>query len=231
MDGSEGEQTSLGVDYNVRTPADYDATVGHPLLVVYSPATMVDPTQVEELTGLTDPATARGYVVAYLSHVPAADEADWDDAGSVPEQIIARWCIDERRVYTTGQSDGGTIASITGMFDVTNPRPAAIAANASGVSTVTLNGVDCPAPLPVMVLHSENDSHYPVPSFGLEPSQWWADCASCTASGTTLSNGCVAYDGCDDGVEVQYCEGSEEHNEWPPMNEAILDFFDRFVAP
>jgi polyhydroxybutyrate depolymerase len=230
LDGAVGELTPLGVDYNVRTPADYAPTVGHPLIVVYAPAGG-SATTTEQFTGLTAPATARGYVIAYLNHVLPSGDAQFADAGTVPQQIIARWCIDERRVYTTGHSDGGSLASVTGLFEVTDPKPAAIAPSAAGVSTSTLSSVDCPAPLPVMVLHSSNDSLFPVPSFGLEPSQWWASCASCAGPGATLPNGCIVHDGCADGVEVQYCEGTGQHGSWPPLNEAMLDFFDRFVAP
>ncbi len=46
------------------------------------------------------------------------------------------------------------------------------------MSTSTLTTVDCPAPLPVMVVHSTGDTLFPVPDFGLEPSEWWANCAT-----------------------------------------------------
>src|SRR5687768_11718006 len=44
------ELTPFGVDFNVRTPDDYDATVAHPLVVVYSPAGVTDPSQTEDFT-------------------------------------------------------------------------------------------------------------------------------------------------------------------------------------
>ncbi len=231
IEGAVGELTPMGVDYNVRTPAGYDPTVAYPLIVVYAPAGVTNPTQTEQFTGLTAPATARGYVIAYLNHVAPSGDPEFEDAGKVPEQIIARWCIDVRRVYTTGHSDGGSMASVTGLFEVTNPRPAAIAPSAAGVSATNLAGLQCPTPLPVMVIHSSNDGLFPTPDFGLEPSEWWAGCGSCTLPGTTGPGGCVVYGGCADGVEVQYCEGTGQHGSWPPINEAMLDFFDRFVAP
>jgi hypothetical protein len=39
------------------------------------------------------------------------------------------------------------------------------------------------------------------------------------------------YEGCADGVEVQYCEGTGQHGAWPDPNEMMLDFFDRFPGP
>src|SRR5262245_14515750 len=65
-EGSVGELTPSGVDFNVRTPAGYDATAAHPLLVVYSPAGVTNPVQTEQFTGLTPDAIARGYLVAYV---------------------------------------------------------------------------------------------------------------------------------------------------------------------
>lgn len=48
---------------------------------------------------------------------------------------------------------------------------------------------------------------------------------------TTGANGCVVYEGCAGGVEVQSCEGTGSHGSWPSIKKAMLDFFDCFVAP
>jgi polyhydroxybutyrate depolymerase len=231
VEGATGELTPKGVDYNVRTPPSYDPTIGHPLIVVYSPAGVTNPAQTEQFTGLTAPSVARGYLIAYVDHVSPASNAQLADAGKAVEQIVARWCIDEHRVYVTGHSDGGSVASLTGLNALTSPRPAAIAPSAAGVNGDYLAQVACPTPLAVMVLHSKDDSLFPVPGFGAEPADWWAGCASCQGAGATLPNGCEVHDGCTGGVEVQYCQGTGQHGKWPALNEAMLDFFDRFAAP
>ena len=52
------ESTSKEVPFNVRTPANYDPTIAHPVLVVYAAAGN-DRYETEGLTGLTAEANAR----------------------------------------------------------------------------------------------------------------------------------------------------------------------------
>jgi len=214
------------VTYNVRTPADYEPTVGHPLIVVYSPAGVTNPAQTEQFTGLTTPATSRGYVITYVNHVSPASQPDIQDVALVPELVVASWCIDTQRTYLTGHSDGGSMAWLMALYDLTTPRPAAIAPSAAGVNSTYLAQVSCSTPLPVMILHSSNDSLFPVPTFGFEPAEWFANCNGCSSTSTTASNGCQAYSNCPAGAETQYCQGTGSHGQWPPMNTHILDFFD-----
>jgi polyhydroxybutyrate depolymerase len=229
-EGASGERGPAGLDYDVRIPAGYDATVGHPLLVVYSPAGVTQPLQTEQFTGLTPSAGARGYIVAYVNHT-VPDTARFADAGRIPELVAARWCVDSARVYLTGHSDGGTVASVVVLDQLSSLPPAAIAPSAAGVPAGYLAQSGCPPTTPVMVLHSKNDGLFTPPEFGSGAADWWASCATCGAAGAPLANGCVSYEGCGDGVDVQYCEGFGSHGQWPPMNDAMLDFFERFTFP
>ena len=62
-----GESTGEGIKYNIRTPLNYDPTIAHPLLMVYSPAKS-NRAKTEKLTGLTLKATTAGFIVAYADH-------------------------------------------------------------------------------------------------------------------------------------------------------------------
>ena len=55
-----------GVTYNIRTPLNYEATRGHPLLIVFAPA---DHSRFasERLVRLTRQATERGFIIAYVN--------------------------------------------------------------------------------------------------------------------------------------------------------------------
>jgi polyhydroxybutyrate depolymerase len=226
VEGAVGELTPMNVNFNVRTPMGYDATVGHPLLVVYSPAGVTDPTQTEQFTGLTPDATARGYLVAYVNHRSPQQQAAIVDLGTVPGLVSARWCIDESRVYFTGHSDGGSVTTVLALLGTT-PPPTAIAPSAAGVNESYLAAQTCPGPLPVMVIHSQNDGLFPPPAFGQAPADFWAGCSSCGAPGAPLADGCVPYGGCAMPSEVMYCQTTGQHGQWYGLNASMLDFFDR----
>jgi polyhydroxybutyrate depolymerase len=223
--GAVGDLTPGGIDYIVRTPPAYDATAVHPLVVVYSPYGVMNPAQNEAYIQMTPPTTARGWMIAYVNHVSPADQAAIVDASLVIDQIAAKWCVDPARVYLTGHSDGGSIATLIAINDIGNPHAAAIAPSAAGAAGSTLAGIACPPPLPVMVLHSQNDALFPPPDFGIGAANWWAGCDGCGAQGAQLPDGCVAYDACPTGHEVEYCQGTAAHPYWPAKNEEMLDFF------
>lgn len=219
---TDTESTAKGIRYSVRTPANYDPMIAHPLLMVYAPAGRSRFAS-ERFTDLTYDATSAGFVVAYANSrrlsIPTIIEL-----GTIPGLIAQKWCIDEKRVYLTGHSDGGAVASALAFLEQTAHLPAAIAPSAAGINGADLARYACPAPLPVMVMHSANDSLFP--GFGAQAAAWWAACNKCdpTPSGP-MGDGCVAYPNCAGGVVTLYCEGAGSHTTWPPLNQSIIKFF------
>ncbi len=211
-----------GIRYNVRTPANYDPRVAHALLMVYAPASL-SASASERFTGLTTIATSAGFVVAYSDHVrnsiPVIKELS-----TIPHLIAKKWCIDERRIYLTGHSDGGTVALAIAILEETKHIPAAIAPSAAGFTKADLAEFKCRTPLPVMIMHSAKDRLFP--GFGAEAIAWWGTCNQCDLTpGKQMGNGCVAYPNCAGGVITLYCEGTEPHAKWPSLNQSIVDFF------
>jgi polyhydroxybutyrate depolymerase len=221
---TDTESTAHGIRYSVRTPANYDATIAHPLLMVYAPAGQ-NRFASERLTSLTYDATSAGFVVAYADSrrlsIPTIIEL-----GTIPGLISKKWCIDEKRVYLTGHSDGGTVASALAFLEQTAPMPAAIAPSAAGINGADLAPYKCPAPISVMVMHSANDHLFP--GFGVQAAAWWAVCNGCDPAPTPIDNGCVAYPHCTRGVMTWYCEGTGSHTTWLALNQAILHFFSSY---
>lgn len=218
----DGERTPAAIAYNVRTPSNYDPTVVHPLLMAYAPAGGTASGS-ERVSGLTTPATRAGFVVAYADSrrlsIPVIREL-----GAIPRLVARKWCIDERRIYLTGHSDGGTVALALAILDETKALPAGIAPSAAGFSGEDLARYTCRPPLPVMVLHSAKDTHFP--GYGAQSARWWAACNRCdVAKPRRLANGCVAYEGCAPGGPTWYCEGTTGHAEWPGLNDTLLRFF------
>jgi polyhydroxybutyrate depolymerase len=221
---TDNEETEAGIKYNVRTPLNYDATIAHPLLMVYAPAHR-DSNESEEFVRLTQEATAAGFIVAYADHRNMTPEATIELA-EIPAQIQKKWCIDEKQIFLTGHSDGGTIAMGIAFINGTKHIPSAIAPSAVGIRGEDLQERGCPKPLPVMVMHSSRDTLFP--NYGKETVEWWAKCNGCdTASMSPVkeADGCVAYTGCKNNVKTWYCEGTATHPEWPGKNKAIIDFF------
>lgn len=219
---SNDEQTSAGIRYMVKTPVNYNSSMAHPLLMVYAPGG-TNRYESEKYMYLTQEATAAGFIVAYADHRKMSTEAIVELA-EIPGLIEKKWCIDKKRIFLTGHSDGGTIAMGIAFLNGTKHIPAAIAPSAVGIRGEDLKEYHCPNPLPVMVMHSSHDSLFP--GYGNETIQWWAACNSCeTASSVKDADGCVTYKGCKNNVTTRYCEGTGRHPEWPGKNKAIIDFF------
>ena len=216
------EKTNGGTRYSVRTPANYDPTIAHPLLLVYAGAGHSRHAS-ERFTGLTHVATAAGFVIAYADHRRLSIKT-LDDLATIPGAITEKWCINPERVYLTGHSDGGTAAAALAFRTDDGLRPAGIAPSAAGVRREDLTAYQCPEHLGVMILHNRDDELFP--GFGADAARWWANCNACdNAIPVEHVDGCVDYGECADNGNVRYCEGAGGHRRWPALNGAMIEFF------
>ena len=216
-----GEESPSGIKFNVRTPENYDATIAHPLLMVFAPA-KANRSKTEVLTELTFPATQAGFVVAYADHPPLSATTSLELA-EIPRMISKKWCIDEGRIFYSGHSDGASVAMALGFMSDDNAIPAAIVSSAAGLNFGELYEHVCPSPLSVMVIHSANDRLFP--GFGVESSGWWAGCNRCDPIPEKLTDGCISYPNCAQNVRTYYCEGQQPHSQWlPTLNNNIIEF-------
>ena len=149
---STDEKTSVGIRYMVKTPVNYDATIAHPLLMVYAPGGR-NRYESEEYMYLTQEATAAGFIVAYADHRTMTPKTI-EELAEIPGLIEKTWCIDKKRIFLTGHSDGGTTAMGIAFLNGTKHIPAAIVPSAVGIRGEDLKEYHCPNPLPVMVMHS-----------------------------------------------------------------------------
>jgi polyhydroxybutyrate depolymerase len=219
---TDDEQTAAGIRYMVKTPVNYNANIAHPLLMVYAPA-RTNRYESEKFVSLTQEATAAGFIVAYADHRTMSPKVI-EELAAIPGLIEGKWCVDHKRIVLTGHSDGGTTAMAIAFLNGTKHIPAAIAPSAMGIRGEDLKAYQCPSPLPVMVMHSSQDSLFP--GYGKEAIQWWAACNGCDATPSIKdADGCVTYRGCRKNVTTRYCEGLGGHTKWPGNNKAIIDFF------
>ena len=219
---SNDEQTDHGITYAVRTPANYNPGILHPLLMVYAPAGS-SRFRSERLTNLTFEATTAGFVVAYADSRRLSLEVI-HELGTIPQLIAKKWCVDERRVYMTGHSDGGTVALALALLDETRHIPIAAAPSAAGFRRADLETFSCPETLSALIMHSTNDHLFP--GYGAEAAAWLASCNKCRSRLVDRDeNGCMAYSGCQANSKTIYCEGTGSHRQWPALNTALLSFF------
>ncbi|HYM03109.1 MAG TPA: poly(3-hydroxybutyrate) depolymerase [Stellaceae bacterium] len=215
-------RTAGGVALTVRAPSNYDPTYAHALLVVFAPAG-ADRFVTERFTGLTATATRAGFIVAYVDHKPLS-QATIRDLGTVPAVLAQTWCIDARRIFLTGHSDGGTVATALAVWAEPTRPYAGIAPSAAGFTGADLAAYRCPSPLAVIVAHGAADELFP--GFGKEAAAWWAACNKCEAAAPARrADGCVEYRGCATGARTVYCEHAARHIAWPSWNDTLIDFF------
>lgn len=211
-----------GVPYVVVTPNNYRPNRVHPLLVVYAPAGL-SPGLSERYSGLTQAATADGFVVTYVGSLQLSLKAV-DALAAVPAEVAAGWCIDPTRIYATGHSDGGTMSVALAALPKYQGKMAAIVASGVGWQAADFSAMKCPAPIPVMILHGSEDSHFP--GFGRDAAVWWSACNGCTSRRhRNPGSSCDAYDGCS--AETLYCEPNRSHWRWAGDPTAIMDFLSR----
>ena len=131
-------------------------------------------------------------------------------------------CIDRRRIYATGFSNGGFLSNLLGCQ--LGDRLAAIApvAGARPLDTCTP-----PAPMPVLFFHGSTDRVVP-PRLTLGAAAWWRRTNRCGEDDETR-DGCRAARGC--AADVVVCEGSQAHT-WPGgASAAIWRFFQEHPRP
>jgi polyhydroxybutyrate depolymerase len=215
--------TSHEIPFSVRTPANYDATRAHPLLVMFAPGGK-HRYESERFYGMTRQATSAGFIVAYPDHLKLSLRA-FEELGQVPELIAGGWCVDPQRVYFAGHSDGGTTSAAVTFLARSSLPPRAIVVSGAGIRRQDLEQHACPAPVSVMVIHSRADSLFPLPAFGRDAAGWWAACGRCgEPSAPPDAHGCVRFQACASGAEVRYCETTGPHAKWQVSNAALLAF-------
>ena len=105
---SNDEKTPTGIRYMVKTPVNYNSSIAHPLLMVYAPGGR-NRYESENYMSLTQEGTAAGFIVAHADHRKMSTKTI-EDLAEMPALIEEKWCIDKKRIFLTGHSDGGTTA-------------------------------------------------------------------------------------------------------------------------
>lgn len=133
------------------------------------------------------------------------------------------YCIDDDRIFSTGFSYGGIMSNTVGCqlgdeFRAIAPM--------SGSGPRSFRGTSCTGQVAAWISHGNSDT---VVSFssGEGSRDHWVSANGC-GSETTPVGECVAYEGCDDGYPVHWCEYSGGHTQPRFAPDAIWEFFSQF---
>jgi polyhydroxybutyrate depolymerase len=266
-----GTHTGLSVDvngqarsYDLFVPTGYAPDVPAPLVLNFHGLYQSPPDQAD-FSQFDTTAESRGILVAYPEGIGQsfnagaccgeASSSGVDDvafARALVEQIENDMCVDPRRVYATGMSNGGHMAHTLGCqaADV-------FAAVAPVAGVMGLAPAECvpSRPVPVLDFHGDVDMIVPYggagPGFPAVPNMMadWAARNGCAAeSEVILDQGdvtCEAWPGCSSDVSVVLCTVAGGGHCWPgggsclfgsktddvDASDMIADFFADHVLP
>lgn len=221
--------------FHVHVPPSYTPSVLTPLVLDFH-GYSGDAAQEEILSQMNPHADAEGFLSVHAegTGVPQswnagaccgeAASSDVDDVGFVGamlDALEAKLCIDPKRVFATGMSNGGFLSQRLGCE--LSDRIAAIApvAGVLGVSTCQPG-----RPVPIIEFHGTADPLVPYlgnPLIGYPsvPATFsgWAARDGCTGSPTqtydVMDSSCATYEQCSAGAEVTLCTVQSGGHTWP----------------
>jgi len=208
--------------YIVSLPPSYDPHTPYPLGFAFHGRNRTGPNcQDGDCAGFQDAMEDE----AILVYMTSLGGTGWEGDGErelnaeffekVLDRLVADYCVDEARVFAAGTSSGAHFVNVLGCRF--GDRLLAIAPVA-GYLPEKDNCVDRVAAL---VIHGIADIHVPFAN-GEEARDFWRARNACSeetvptiaevhasVEGEPESHACAAYQGCDDGLPVVWCEHSE----------------------
>jgi len=144
------------------------------------------------------------------------DTRDLDFVRAIVDGLEAERCVDRRRVFAAGFSNGAFFANVLGC--VLADRLAAVASVAGARA---LPDCRAPAPMPILFVQGDHDRIVP-PASTQAAREWWRTTNGCAATGVTR-DGCLIAAGCR--ADVVLCLGGQAHA-WPAdATDRIWRFF------
>jgi polyhydroxybutyrate depolymerase len=229
--------------YDLFVPVTYEPDNPSALVLNFH-GLLGNPSQQADWSQFNQSAQLRGMIVAYPAGIGNsfnagaccgdAQSQGVDDIGfarALVDKLVAEMCIDPKRVYVTGMSNGGHMAhtlacEAADMF--------AAAASVTGV--MGLPPADCQPSRPISVMDFHGTSDYIVSYDGYGPGyppvysmmEDWAARNGCSAVSEVIFQEaevlCETWPGCDDDVEVTLCTIDGGGHCWPGNGECLFGY-------
>jgi poly(3-hydroxybutyrate) depolymerase len=157
----------------------------------------------------------------------------WDNMGgrdvaftkAMLDWVRAKYCIDNKRIFSVGMSYGGIMSNTVGCSLGEDFR--AIAPMA-GAGPATFGPAKCVGQVAAWLAHGNMDMTVPFTS-GQMSRDYWVGANHCQSTSKPIgTDGCLAYDGCDAGYPVTFCEFTGGHTVPPFASASIWEFFSQF---
>ena len=154
-----------------------------------------------------------------------ADNRDVAFTTALLDQLERDYCVDHRRVYSTGFSNGAFFSQV--LACALSGRIAAVAPVSGG----TLR-FDCkPArPVPILIQNGSEDELIPVAS-ARETRDRWKTLNGCTGDATPDGPACQRWTECRGGATVEYCEEAYGHRWQPQATDRVWTFLSNKTLP
>lgn len=221
--------------YQVYIPASYDRRNPMPLILNFHGLSS-NALQQQLLSQMNQKAEKVGFIAVYPegSSVPQSWNAgsccnpasllNIDDIGFVKallDEISQKLCIDQKRVFATGMSNGALLT-----YRLACELSDRIAAFAAVAGVVVYSPCKPARPVPILAFHGTHDTLVPFggnPMMGFMSSddniRFWAKINNCDMQSTrTYDQGdtyCETYAKCDKGVDVTLCVIKGGGHTWP----------------
>lgn len=249
--------------FELHVPAKIDASVAAPLVFAFHGFTMT-PGQIGAASQLGAASDARGFIVAFPAGVGTSFNAGdccgtaasqkVDDVGFTRDMITAisaEHCVDAKRTYATGFSNGGFLS-----YRIACELSETIAAVAPVAGVLGLDPGSCTPkrPVPLMHVHGTGDLLVPYDGGGVSGFRsvattidaWKAKNAATGAGQSVYAKGDVTCTQWSGGADVRLCKVEGGGHQWPggqqlpyggspspdlDATSAMLDFFDAHPMP
>ncbi len=135
------------------------------------------------------------------------------------EKVSAAYCVDSKRIFSTGHSFGGFFTERLGCSRGSVLRGIAPVAGGPPFGGMT----NCATPVAAWITHGSNDGTVDFET-GEAGRDLWLEANGCSDGSMPVTpDPCVAYDGCE--VPLHWCVHEQDHN-WPMFaGAAIWSFF------
>lgn len=215
--------------YIVHVPRNYTGDKPVPLVLDFHPMLFGTAASQRRSSGYAELADEEGFIVAYADGIDNAwnlgpcctRSREVDDFGlalAMVEKISSEACIDPKRVYAAGFSNGG------GLSHYLACKSADVFAAVAPAAFDLIEEVECEPSRPISVVIFRGTSDLIVPYAGgastpptpypLDPIHFlgaegsfkeWASVNGCTGEPTEDENGCQVYEECEGEAEVTLC--------------------------
>jgi hypothetical protein len=184
-------------------PASYDGNIPFPLLMGFHAAG----NPIDQFEGLTNNTS---FATSYVRAFPKSAGNEWvyntdlsPKVYKAYDDLVANYCIDTSRVFATGHSSGAQM-----IVQILTHSDAAMHLSFKAVAPVAASNYGAIVrPIPVMYIQGKMDTvrnsdgadvvaRFRTANMCGTTSMPYSQVMGCQSSGTSVSPGCISYDGC-----------------------------------